>query len=193
MRDKPAIPGALDPSFSERVRDALLILMGRRNNRIGQLYLQKRASFAFGTFTRDMTAASGTQVISGVGFKPAALLILGGIVGGNMAGSAGFTGPAPATGLVSVGASLETALTGTNLVVMRTDHIAFIRTTNTDSQFAKLSEFFDDGFKLAWTKFNAPTGTATLAYLAFPDWSSDIVDTRTKVNEILELLHGPYK
>lgn len=61
MSVKPPIPGALDPSFGERVREALLILMGRRNNRITQLYLNKRAFSA--TPTQAEVTALAVDVV----------------------------------------------------------------------------------------------------------------------------------
>jgi hypothetical protein len=59
---KPPIPDHRDATFSERVRDALLILLGRKGNRIEQLFEKKRAVSA--SYTQAEIEAIRDDVLS---------------------------------------------------------------------------------------------------------------------------------
>lgn len=191
MSIKPAIPDDVkDVRFWTSVRDTLLILLGRRGNRIAKLATVKRVNaFKAGSFTRDLTAASGSQSVTGVGFKPGAVLCIASISGGSGAtgGSVGFYGP-------TTNMALE-ALFSATATFFQANTLGVIRTATGDLQTFTMSSLDSDGFTVSWTKVGSPTGTGTVGYLVFADpdpIASDLVEGRMKVNEILEELHGPY-
>lgn len=191
MSVKPPIPDDVkDARFWVSVRDTLLILLGRRGNRIEKLYEKKRsAAYKAGSFTRDLTTASGSQSVTGVGFKPAAILAVGGIAGGG-----GSTGATVGFYVPTSHIALEVLFSvGTNLI--STSSLAIIRTATGDLQSCTVSSLDDDGFTVSWTKTGTPTGTGTVGYLAMSEpgpIATDLIESRQKINEILEELHGPY-
>jgi len=104
------------------------------------------------TFTRDLTAASGTVGYTGVGFQPTAIIL--------------FLSE-PTTGRKSWGVgdvdktnhTLMERYDGT--LSIRTTWIGQIWTTLDDVHRAKISSYDADGFTLEWEKEDSPTGTAT--------------------------------
>ncbi len=120
--------------------------------------LQTTARFKVGSFTRDVTTASGNQAITGVGFVPKAIIILA-TINATAAMSVGFSDGTTHECLRDlVGLGANTYGPATNLINLLVDGSNF--TT------ADLSSFDSDGFTIAWTKTGSPTGTATLYYLA---------------------------
>lgn len=102
------------------------------------------------TFTRDMTAASGNQSVTGVGFVPRSILFFGGITSSftfaSVVGSSGIAG----------GASND-AINGAGI-----NASIFLRVQNSTSQAGQIASFDADGFTITWSKGGLPTGTATI-------------------------------
>lgn len=123
------------------------------------------ARFKGGSFTRDLTAASGTQEISGVGFQPKAILFFCGI--------AAATSAAASIGFYEANANINAGLLG---MYYRSagawwsapsGQFAQIETANGNYQTARVSALGADGFTVMWVKAGGPTGTATISFLAF--------------------------
>jgi len=117
-----------------------------------------------GLFSRDTTLATGTQSVTGIGFKPKTILFFA---------SEGNTGEA------SFGFSNEPITGGStsNLSVnCRTATSPGTFNANTSSIFSwqssgvyyqgSLASIDNDGFTISWTKVGATTGTLQVAYLA---------------------------
>jgi hypothetical protein len=112
-----------------------------------------------GSFTRDISTASGTQTITGVGFQPQAVI---------------FIASVPDSFYASVG--FDNAVTHAsifNYPVNVVGHwnpsvansIAFF--VNGAPSYVGYTQSMDaDGFTLNWTKSGLPTGTAYIIYLA---------------------------
>lgn len=108
-----------------------------------------------GSFTRDLSTATGTQAITGVGFQPKAVLFFGVLDGSAV--SWGMDDGTTSKGILYRGASGP---------MYATVAIQFQLNGTPDQQYASISALGADGFTLSWTKQNSPTGTATIQYLA---------------------------
>lgn len=106
------------------------------------------------SFTRDLSTATGSQSVTGVGFTPTACLFIGGT--GQIANWSMVDSSRAGRAMASIG----TFATGIN---MSTNAIQLIEnTTATNVQNASVSSWDADGFTLSWTKAGTPTGTATI-------------------------------
>lgn len=110
-----------------------------------------------GSFTRDLTTASGTQAITGVGFTPKAVLFLG-VRDGGLLDTKG----------VDTLAAANCILQGydSNQFLGAAYSIYFYHGSEVDRQRALITTLGADGFTLTWTKDGSPTGTGTVVYLA---------------------------
>ena len=102
------------------------------------------------SLTRDMTAASGSQAVTGVGFTPRAIIFVGGVGGVLMA--CAVVDSALTEGGVSYDNTNFSAPNG-NIV---------LRTSSGNNQAGVIASLDSDGFTITWTKAGSPTGTATL-------------------------------
>ena len=114
---------------------------------------------AAGTFSYDVATATGTQAITGLGFKPTSMHI--------------YAVQANGAGKFSIGFSH-----GNNEFVMRDSHeyaadafypigsYIIALSASADRVHATLNSMDSDGFTLGWVKNGSPTGTATMLYLA---------------------------
>ena len=114
--------------------------------------------FKVGSFTYDVSTASGTQAVTGVGFSPKAVVFLAGI-NGTSAMSAGIDDGS--TAFVIIDDNVDAA--GTYAVNSQSIGIA---TTAGGNAQGKITTLGADGFTITWTKTGSPTGTATIGYLA---------------------------
>lgn len=131
-----------------------LELLGRRHE------TQQYLLFKVGTFTRDTATASGSQSVTGVGFKPRALIIHGGVNGAarmSIGWSDGTNGYGMYDNFASVADTYGYLTAGTNML--------FFNGGGTDYTGA-IASFDSDGFTISWTRTGAPTGTLLLNYLA---------------------------
>lgn len=113
-----------------------------------------------GSFTRDISLASGSQSVTGVGFKPRAILFLMNknvtyVMGVGIAGGAG-TGGTLFDNSVNVAHTYGTA--GNPL---------YIRDSG-GNYIGDIASYDSDGFTISWTKTGSSTGIVDIYYLAFP-------------------------
>lgn len=113
-----------------------------------------------GSFTRDMTAASGNVAYTGIGFQPKAIMVIGGEDAATLNFlSWGFSDDTT-EGDIEVYTTTGTYQTNSRLLA--------ITESSGVSQSAVVASFDSDGFTLTWTKNGAPgAGTGTVKYLAF--------------------------
>lgn len=113
-----------------------------------------------GSTTRDVAAADGTQSITGLGFKPKSVAIAAAI-NNSAAACVGFSD-----------ASSNVTLHGNADGVTPTAHsvnnaaCAFLYVSSGNYSVASVAALGTDGFSLAWNKTGAPTGTASIGFLA---------------------------
>ncbi len=112
-----------------------------------------------GSFTRDISLSSGSQVITGVGFKPSAIWALAGLDSPATVFSYSFGDGANSTGSVS-SSHEDTADT------VRTDANFLIADLNGANQYLGIIDSFDDdGFTIGWTKVGVTTGILSVSYI----------------------------
>jgi hypothetical protein len=114
------------------------------------------SGFKVGTFTYDISTASGTQAVTGVGFKPSIVVFIG-TVTGTVTTSHGFDNGANAY------AQYMNAFTAT--WEMSTSQSLVIYRAGSDAS-GHITTMGTDGFTITWTKTGSPTGTAIIAYMA---------------------------
>jgi hypothetical protein len=115
------------------------------------------------TFTRDMTLASGSQAVTGVGFVPTSIVFLVSI-SSTASFSAGFCDSARRImSMYQFGTAGSQSWSNdqTGLDIYLADG------TGTNYQIATVASYDADGFTLAWTKGLSPTGTARILALCF--------------------------
>lgn len=112
-----------------------------------------------GTFTYDTSTASGTQAITGVGFKPSKIIFLINVPNTSEV-SIGFSDGSVNYSIYNTYAAAAgqwSVITSSVLTLLQT---AVISLTGT------ISALGSDGFTITWTKTGSKTGTATIIYLA---------------------------
>ena len=112
-------------------------------------------SVSTGSFTRDITTASGSQAITGVGFVPKAVMFTMS-AGGSARFSDGFD-TQTARGSTYTNGSATFNADARSIIVF---------TDGSNFQVAQIATMDSDGFTLTWTKTGSPTGSATIKYLA---------------------------
>jgi hypothetical protein len=117
--------------------------------------------FKIVTFTRDMSTASGTQAITGVGFRPRAVVFITSRAAGTSQNCVGLDdGTTPIGIFDNHNATADTwgIDTSFSLVVLA---------GGSDYNQGKITAYGLDGFTITWTKTGSPTGTNTFAALCF--------------------------
>lgn len=117
--------------------------------------------FFCGSFTRDITTATGTQAVTGIPFRPSAVMFLAGFTAGSEAWSVGIDDSDAPELIYSrhlVTADTVSALAGQSIGIQGTAGNNYLGNINTLDA---------SGFTISWTKTGAPSGTATIYYLAF--------------------------
>lgn len=117
------------------------------------------AQYKVGNTTFDLTSSTGTFSITGVGFKPKALILIA-TVSSTTYASWGFT-----DGTTSLTMRSNASGTPDNFAV--TANLALLEATVGNNQVIDLSSFDSDGATFANTKSGSPTGTASILYIAF--------------------------
>jgi hypothetical protein len=126
----------------------------------GLIPATNRLKVKVGETTRDMTAATGTAVITGVGFTPVAIAFFAVVAGSDMKLSSwGFT---DLTSHMSIyvydNSGNKTGLLNTSCITAY-DGVA-------NAQTATVSTVGSDGFTISWTKSGTPSaGTLSITYL----------------------------
>jgi len=118
------------------------------------------AGIYMGTFSYDLTTATGTQAITGLGFKPNVILFVGAIHG--------------VADVLTIAMSQSTTeynvsqAVGATVTFQADDNTAmYFETANGDRQIATISVIGADGFTVSWIKDGTPTGTAKIRYIAW--------------------------
>lgn len=112
--------------------------------------------YYIGTVTRDISLASGTQVVSGVGFAGTTFDFIV-VVNGTYASSVGFDGT---NAYCKYNNSASTV--GTDAVSTTYSIVLVPSTGNVYS--GQITAIDIDGFTITWTKTGSPTGTATILF-----------------------------
>lgn len=119
------------------------------------------AKYKVGQFTRNVATASGNAAVTGVGFKPKVVIFLSSINGGT-GNSVGFDdGTTAVLQLIfNSGGVANYSINGASSIFAIND------VTITNFNAAAIFSLDADGFTIAWTKTGAPTGTASMFYMA---------------------------
>lgn len=113
------------------------------------------SSFAIGSFTRDTATASGTQAVTGVGFKPTHVRFTMGEHGATTRS----WGLDDATNFEVIAFQADTS----NMSISSTRSIYSIESGSVHYS-GKITTLGSDGFTITWTKTGSPTGTITIDY-----------------------------
>lgn len=117
------------------------------------------SNFKVVTTTRDLTTATGTQAITGVGFKPKTVIAICAI-GADARACIGFSdGTSPSVIYPSHDGTADNW--GDSDFLINVDSGASIR------QSAVVNSFDSDGLTLSWVKTGSPTGTLKVKLLCF--------------------------
>jgi len=117
-----------------------------------------------GTFSRDISTASGTQAVTGVGFKPSAIIFIVNVDGSNGL-SLGWDDGTDRNGVLNGDSVIED--NWYNAVSNSLNAAIFIQTGSGNRYDGKINSFDSDGFTIGWEKTGTTTGTAIIMYLAF--------------------------
>lgn len=111
------------------------------------------------TFSYNLATASGSQSITGVGFKPSTLIIVG-FVNSTNSVAVGFADAG--------GAGAAVTWYGSNLGTGGAHPFEMFLANGAGTDFAagNISSYDSDGFTISWTKSGSPTGTVTWSVLA---------------------------
>lgn len=114
-----------------------------------------------GSFTRDMTAASGSQAVTGVGFTPTSIYFTASINGTSLGCDGVVDSTAAGLSIATNGVAMVRNLAGSVALFIPGDNVI------ATSQSAIVASFDADGFTLTWTKGGAPgANTATVYFHA---------------------------
>jgi hypothetical protein len=122
----------------------------------------KTTRFKVGSFTRDSSLASGTQSVTGVGFKPKAIIFLAGQNVATIEKSIGLDDGTTVCQFTDNGG----ASAGQWVIDCGYASITDVESAG-NYYTGKISSFDSDGFTLSWTKAGSQTGTINIGYLAF--------------------------
>lgn len=113
-----------------------------------------------GTFTRDATTASGTQAITGLGFRPRGIVGVSGVISG---ASAHCTFSCSQSVGVGAGAGLQLSAG----LPYASGNLILAGSGGGDYQIGNVTSWDADGFTINWTKVGSPTGTINVSYTVF--------------------------
>lgn len=116
------------------------------------------SNFKVGSFTRDISLATGTQAVTGVGFKPKVVIFFAAFAS-DVVASSGFDDGSTRK------AMWQNNPAGVDILNVSSDAILITKVAGT-SYAGAINSFDTDGFTISWTKTGLPTGTATINYLA---------------------------
>lgn len=123
--------------------------------------------FYVGSFTRDITTATGTQAVTGLPFRPSAVAFFAGFASATAASSTGFDDGDTA------GCLYANHLVTADTEIISTTASIFIQGTAGNNYTWAIQSLDGNavtgvyGFTGLWTKTGVPAGTATIDYLAF--------------------------
>lgn len=114
-----------------------------------------------GNFTRDTSTATGTQAVTGVGFKPIAAVFFA--TQDSTAGEASWgmdAGSGPNSILDNYSSTANSYANGSVSIYDQ-------ESTTTNNYQGTVSSFDNDGFTISWTKAGSPTGTLKISYIVW--------------------------
>lgn len=115
-----------------------------------------------GQFTRDTSLASGTQVITGVGFLSKGVIFMAAESGTDEV-AFGLDGNADA----AYGVFDDNGASAGNWVVGGGNTSISMRENGSGTSYdGEITTLGSDGFTITWSKSGSPTGTATISYMA---------------------------
>ena len=122
-----------------------------------------------GNFTRDVTTASGTQDVTGLGGRPYMLWVVYAMAATASSWGIGYSNLGEA-GLTAVNNTIYSAhaITADTMDHSTSAKCIYVEQGGTpnNSYVASIVSIFD-GFQVDWTKVNSPTGTLQVKYVAF--------------------------
>lgn len=119
-----------------------------------------QAHVKVGAFTRDLTLATGTQSITGVGFKPSAVSFIYLVNGDKRVGS-GYDDNTSRS-------FIAYSTTEANWYNNDNDAIDFMTQIGGVTEYAgRITSMDSDGFTISWVKYGSPTGIGVIKYMAF--------------------------
>ena len=113
-----------------------------------------------GTFERDQATASGTQAVTGVGFKPSHVIFLANQQT-SLKGSVGFDDGTLAYSILNYGATIASSW------ALNSGNSIFLHEGAGVAYYGKITTLGSDGFTITWTRDGAPTGTGLIYFMAF--------------------------
>lgn len=116
-------------------------------------------AYKIGSFSRDVSLASGSQAVTGIGFMPKMVVLFGGI-NNSSATSWGASNVSSNLSIYNNG-----ALTANTWGVIAS-FVGVIEQGGGNQYLGVLASLDADGFTVSWTRNGAPTGTATWFYFA---------------------------
>ncbi len=116
------------------------------------------SGFKVSNISYDVSTATGTQVVTGIGFKPSAIIMVSGIEPTG-AVSWGFADSTQERGILGNSGGVIGQVEGANA-------LAGLIVSSGNQATAVISTFDSDGFTLSWTKTGTPTGTAFISFIA---------------------------
>ena len=119
-----------------------------------------------GYFTRNMTTAAGSQAVTGVGFKPRAIIFYS-----NRANTSdmamGFTSIInTAADNYTQGVVYDRNATSAGTYQNSTSYISVVDQGSGNTHLGRIASMDSDGFTITWSKTGSPTGTLEITYLA---------------------------
>lgn len=112
------------------------------------------------TISRDISLASGTQVVGGVGFRPSMVIFFVNQPGTSKASWGLDDGSNPQ-------AIYDTNATGADEYEAAGTYAIRVIQGGGNSYFGNVSTFDADGFTIAWTKSASPSGSIQVKFVAF--------------------------
>ena len=111
--------------------------------------------FKLGTFTRDISLASGTQEVTGVGFTPKTVIFF-----------AAINAVCSSSGIDDGSTSYSITHTYANAAGTGGLYSIFASISATNEYYGEITTLGSDGFTITWAKEGTPTNTLTIYYLA---------------------------
>ena len=128
------------------------------NNGLSTAAYGIRQQSKVGSFSRDTSLASGTQSVTGVGFKGTRVIFMMAVDGTKEAGM-GFSDGSSNRAISTDDGTVADTWTFNDGAAIDNKEGAGVRYEGT------VSSFGDDGFTISWTKTGSPTGTMEIRYL----------------------------
>ena len=118
-----------------------------------------------GSFSRDMTAATGTQAVTGLGFQPSCILIFGMRLVTDIMFSIGFSGYA--ADQITANDLCMTRMFNDTMEASGVSIYNYQTTPGLNRYLGNVDTYDTDGFTVGWQKVGATTGILSCYFIAF--------------------------